>query len=120
MDKIFSINKWSLALCVCIIAIFLAVQAAGNAHLAASASLAAEHIFSWDWLELGRSHGVIDKLEVVKRTETDAIVRVLVREQIEQRQAGNLIAKRPEINARALLTFYRSDKDWILAKVEFQ
>jgi hypothetical protein len=119
MEKVFSINKWSVGLCAVIIAAFAAVQFAGNEHLTTVASLAAEHIFSWQWLGAGRSHAVIDKAEVVKRSETDAIVRVKARQLIEQEQAGKFL-KQPEIACSALLTFYRSDKDWVLAKVEFQ
>lgn len=120
MEKIFSINKWSVGLCAIIIAVFAAVQFAGNEHLKAVASLSAEHIFSWQWLGAGRSHGIIDKAEVVKRSEAEATVRVKARQLIEQEQSGKFFQKQPEIACSALLTFYRVDKDWVLAKVEFQ
>jgi hypothetical protein len=56
----------------------------------------------------------------VKRSETDAVVRVKARQTIEQELAGKFIPKQPEVVCSALLTFYRADKDWILAKVEYQ
>jgi hypothetical protein len=120
MEKIFSINKWSVGLCALIIGVFASVQFAGNEHLKAVATVAGEHVFSWQWLGAGRSHAVIDKTEVVKRSETDAVVRVKAHQTIEQELAGKFIPKQPEVACSALLTFYRADKEWILAKVEYQ
>ncbi|HEY9759458.1 MAG TPA: hypothetical protein V6C97_30145 [Oculatellaceae cyanobacterium] len=120
MEKIFSINKWSVGLCAVIIGVFALVQYTSNEHLVAAATLNAEHIFSWTWLGTGRSHAVVEKAEVVKRSETDAIVRVKARQTIEQEESGKFIEKKPEIACGALLTFYRADKEWVLAKVEFQ
>jgi acyl-coenzyme A thioesterase PaaI-like protein len=120
MEKLFSINKWSVGLCAVIIAVFAAVQFAGNEHLKAVATLAGVQVFTWQWLGAGRSHVVIDKAEVIKRSETDAVVQVKARQTIEQEAAGKFIQKQPEIACSALLTFYRADKDWILAKVEFR
>jgi hypothetical protein len=120
MEKIFSINKWSVGLCALIIAAFGAMQFAGSEHLLAVASLAGEHIFSWQWQGAGRAHAVIYKAEVMKKSDTDAVVRVMAHETIEQEAAGKFIAKRPEIACSAKLTFYRADKEWILARVEYE
>jgi hypothetical protein len=56
----------------------------------------------------------------MKKSDTDAVVRVMAHETIEQEAAGKFIAKRPEIACSAKLTFYRADKEWILARVEYE
>jgi len=120
MEKIFSINKWSVGLCAMIVLFYAAFQVTANERLAAVAEMRARHIFSWQWRGSGRSHCIIDKAEVLKRSDTDATVRIKAREQIEQEQEGKFLKKDPELVTSALLTFYRSDKDWVLAKVEFE
>lgn len=120
MEKIFSINKWSVGLCALIVIFYAAFQMTSNVRLAAVAELKAKQIFSWHWWGSGRSHCIIDKTEVLKRSDTDATVRVKAREQIEQQQQGRFFKKSPELVCSALLTFYRSDMDWVLAKVEFE
>lgn len=120
MEKIFSINKWSVGLCALIVLFYAAFQFTANERLAAEAEIRAKEIFSWQWRGLGRSTCIIDKAEVVKRSEHDATVRVKAREQIEQEQEGKFLKKEPQVVCGALLTFYRSDKNWVLAKVEFE
>jgi hypothetical protein len=121
MEKIFTPNKWFVLFCALLVLMWLALQLVATMRLEALATEEATHVFSWQWLGVGRSRAKIEKAHLVKRSEADAIVRVMARQVVEEEvKSGHFIAKEPEVTCSALLTFYRVDKDWLLGKVEFE
>jgi hypothetical protein len=121
MEKIFTPNKWFVLFCALLVTMWLALQLVATMRLEALATEEATHVFSWQWLGVGRSRAKIEKAHLLKRSEADAIVRVTARQIVEEeKNSGHFIAKNPEVTCSALLTFYRVDKDWLLGKVEFE
>lgn len=79
------------------------------------------HVFSWQWTGLGASTGIIEQSEILKKSETDAIVRVKGMEKVVLVPASADAAKSEQsVACSAVLTFYRKDKEWMLGKVQFE
>ena len=121
MEKIFTPNKWFVSFCALLVVMWFALQVVATMRLEAQATEEATHVFSWQWLGVGRSRAKIENARVVKKSEADAIVRVMAHEVVEEEgEKGHFTAREPAVTCSALLTFYRVDKDWVLGKVEFE
>ena len=80
-----------------------------------------ERVFSWKWSGLASSTGVIEQSDILKKTETDAIVRVKGMEKVALTPAKpNEAITAQAVACSAVLTFYRVDKVWKLGKVQFE
>ena len=82
--------------------------------------LGAEQIFTWDWPDKEHSHATITGAELVKKTDADAVVRVTGTQVIERVGQTDPAQQKSETACGALLTFYKSNNDWVLGKVELQ
>jgi hypothetical protein len=100
---------------------FGALQVVANMRLQEQAKAEGEHLFSWKWSDLGSSTGIIEQSDILKKTETDATVRVKGTENVT-RVTGRLDATKPDapVACSAVLTFYRKDREWMLGKVQFE
>lgn len=132
MEKFFRPSRWFVLFCAILIVMWGALQVVATMRLQETAKLVAVEIFSWHWPSGIEAKATIDDVKVLKRTETEAIVRVSGKEQIQEEQIQNNCVKSPacvsgqnglrneSIECKALLTFYRAGKRWLLARVEFQ
>ncbi len=120
MEKIFTPNKWFVLFCGVLVIVWIVLQVVATLHLQALAREQAVQIFSWQWLGFARSHALIEDAQLIKRSDTDAVVRVTAREMIVPDSAIVRMPKLSAVHCAALLTFYRVDKNWLLAKVEFE
>jgi len=76
LEKIFTPNKWFVLFCGILVLMFGALQVVANLRLQELAKTEGERVFSWKWSGLASSTGVIEQSDILKKTETDAIVRV--------------------------------------------
>ncbi|MDR3614242.1 MAG: hypothetical protein P4L53_11820 [Candidatus Obscuribacterales bacterium] len=121
MEKIFTPSKWFVLFCAILVLIFGALQMVANMRLQETARFEGERLFSWQWAGLGSSTGTIDHSEIIKKTDTDAIVRVKGIEKVALASANSNEAKAAEsVACSAVLTFYRKDSEWMLGKVQFE
>jgi hypothetical protein len=121
LEKIFTPNKWFVLFCGILVLMFGALQMVANMRLQELAKREGERVFSWQWTGVGASTGVIEQSDILKKTETDAIVRVKGTEKVALTAAKSDQSKTTEVVAcSAVLTFYRVDKEWMLGKVQFE
>ena len=123
MEKIFHPNKWFVLFCGLLVLVWAGLQAVANMRIADEARLAGRRIFSWEWP--GRSwfsRAEITDAKVVRRTDTDAIVKIKGHQYLNVPQAADPADKGKEksevVDCHATLTFYRSSNRWMLGKVE--
>ena len=100
---------------------FGALQVVANMRLQELAKAEGEHLFSWQWAGVATATGIIDHSDVIKKSDTDAIVRVKGIEKVDHpaTKAG-LAGSSESVACSAVLTFYRKDKEWMLGKVQFE
>ncbi len=121
MEKLFHPNKWFVAFCGLLIVVFFSLQYVSTLRLQSLAQAWGAQIFTWDWpgQEL-HSRAKITKAELVKKTESDAILKVTGTQTLERAGAADVAQQHTETECGALLTFYKSNNDWVLGKVELQ
>lgn len=122
MDKIFYPNKWFVAFCALLIVVWGALQLIINMRVTDEAKQIGELIFTWSWKGLDcQSSAQITGAEVLKRTATDAIVKIRGKQVLTCITADQGNARKPqEVDCTATLTFYRSSSNWVLGKVELE
>lgn len=110
--------------CALIVLMFGALQTVANMRLQELAKAEGEQLFSWQWSGIGAASCSIDHSDIIKKTETDAVVRVKGAEKITLTSgAGDNKVSQPAettVACSAVLTFYRKDKEWMLGKVQFE
>lgn len=124
MDKLFQPNKWFVIFCGLLIVVFFSLQYVVNTRLSEIGKMLGTQIFTWEWPQADRdcySNVVITDCHVVKRSETDAVLEVKAKQVIEEKSL-DIRAKPKEQQGEcdALLTLYRSGKNWELGKVELR
>jgi hypothetical protein len=123
MDRIFTANKWFVAFCAALIIVWVALQFVINLRLTAIAKMDSERILDWSWPSKNlRSKAEVVSAEVLKRSETDAVVKVKAKQQLlQQNQPGEPFVDTGGINdCQAILTYYKANHRWFLGKVEVQ
>jgi hypothetical protein len=121
MEKLFRPNKWFVAFCGLLIVVFFSLQYVSQMRLKSLAEAWGVQVFTWDWPGQGlHSSAKMTKAEVVKKTESDAILKVTGTQTVDRAGEADLAKKRTETACGALLTFYKSNNDWVLGKVELQ
>ena len=130
MESIFRPNKWFVLFCALLILVWGGYQLVANMRIANEAKLIGQDIFTWDWPELGwSSNGLITDATVVRRNDTDAIVKIKGKQLIRSLRSGAQAAKDSQqssgtttpdqvMEANATLTFYRLSNNWVLGRVE--
>jgi hypothetical protein len=122
LEKIFTPNKWFVLFCAVLVIMFAALQAVANMRLQEIAKAEGAHIFSWRWPATASSVGTVQTVDIIKKTENDAIVRVKAVQNIilENQSESKVPLKSEDISCSAVLTFYRVDKEWMLGKVQYE
>ncbi len=122
MEKIFSPNRWFVLFCALLVAVWLGLQAVVNLRVADEAKLVGQRIFTWSWP--GRhwaSRAEITAAEVLRRSGTDAIVKIKGRQVLTRPHAadgGDAAMSSVTTDVSATLTFYKASNNWVLGKVE--
>src|SRR5262249_41594302 len=120
MEKLFHPNKWFVGFCALLIVVFFALQYVVSERLQGLAKAWGEQVFTWDWPGVEQSKVTITKTELVKRTDVDAVLKVTGTQLIERVGATDPAQAKSETECGALLTFYKSNNEWVLGKVELQ
>jgi|SRR5215471_9453312 len=123
MESIFRPNKWFVLFCALLIVVWGGYQIVANMRIADEAKLIGHDMFTWDWPELGwSSRAQITDATVVRRSDTDAIVKIKGEQRMTSlRQATSESKESPQpsvVDLNATLTFYRLSNDWVLGRVE--
>lgn len=123
MENIFRPNKWFVMFCGLLIVVWGGYQLVANMRIADEAKAAGHDVFSWDWPDMGwSSRAEITDATVVRRSDTDAIVKIKGEQHVTSARLnanGQLEKERPQVvDLSATLTFYRSSNNWVLGRVE--
>jgi len=125
MENIFRPNKWFVGFCALLIIVWGGLQFVSNARLTDDARACAADLLTWEWP--GRnwsSAAAISDASVVRRSDTDAIVRVKGTQILTVAPAGVQAdfknSKSDRVDFQATLTFYRASNEWVLGKVELE
>lgn len=125
MEKIFTPNKWFVAFCGLLVLVFLSLKWVINTRIADEAKEIGQEIFTWSWdSQHWKSSAEMTGAEVLRVTDTDAIVKVQGKQVLTQLGGdGQSVAGAPKsevVDCSATLTFYKSSNKWKLGKVELQ
>jgi hypothetical protein len=125
MENIFRPNKWFVMFCGLLVCVWLGLQLVATMRLADEAKLVGKHVFTWEWPAAGLySSATIGKADVIRRSDTDAIVKVKGEQLLtsaRQSADGKPGSERSEVvECGATLTFYKSSNDWVLGRVELE
>lgn len=128
MEKLFRPNKWFVLFCGSLIAVWLGLQYVSNARIEEAAKVLALEVFDWSWPEKVSSKVEVTGVSILNKGENEAKVRVkgkqkfvrLVNEDSQNKNdEGNSSAQIPPSESAVVLTLYRSNRNWVLGKVEF-
>jgi hypothetical protein len=121
MEKTFSSNRLFVYFCAALIIIWVGLQLVSNSLMSALAERDGVALYQWQWPQF-RLHSTIDSLktEVVSRSPTEAVVKIVGRQRL-CREATNgkswrEVGKPTDVSA--VLTYYQSNKKWILGRVD--
>ncbi len=133
MEKIFSFNKFFLFFCAVFILEWIALQVVGYMRLTSMAKVDGERILAWQWpYKQIRSVVEIHDTKILKRDANDATVKVLAKQSIQPITGGPIVTTTPDTvllfppqtktntQCTATLTYYRTNSQWFLGKVECQ
>lgn len=119
MEKFFRPSKWFVGFCALLILVWGGLQLVANLRLEDEARRAGSDVFSWDWPgRQWRSTAEVSQSSVLKRTATDAIVRVKGRQSVVLSDGGAPGRQIVERDLSATLTFYKSRDQWLLGRVD--
>jgi hypothetical protein len=128
MEKLFRPNKWFVLFCGFLIAVWLGLQYVSNARIEEASKVLALEIFDWSWPEKVSSKVEITGVSILNKGENEAKVRVKGKQEFVRLSNDNSQKKEDEGNSSAqisptesavVLTLYRSNRNWVLGKVEF-
>ncbi len=118
MEKLFSLNKFFLFFCAIFVFEWLALQVVGYMRLTSLGKLDGEKILGWTWPAKNTKSVIqIYDTKVLKHDNNDAVIKVLAKQAIEP---INSPSQESKLNSKcaATLTYYRTNSQWFLAKVE--
>lgn len=116
LEKIFHPNKWFVAFCALLIAVFASLQFVVNQRLEGIAKDYCSDIYTWDWPPAGMHSSVkVMDARVIKRGEADAIVEVHGEQTLKGKASDAVIAV---TKCGARLSFWKQNNTWNLGKVE--
>src|SRR5260221_9567594 len=86
MEKFFTANKWFVGFCAVFLIVVGALQFVGNYRLAAIAKIDGQRIIDWSWPARNmRSKAEVISAEVLKRSDTDAVVKIKAKQRLQER-----------------------------------
>ena len=121
MENLFTPGKIFLFFCAALIAVWSSLQLVINLRLTSMAKLDGQRVLDWSWpAEKMRAKAEILGAEVVSRSATDAVVKVKARQTIQHLDSGAATFKdtTQPTDCQAVLTYYKTNRNWFLGKVE--
>lgn len=113
-------NKWFVLFCGALIVVWVLLQMISSMRICDEAKYLGSRVYTWEWSGADwQSQAEMKKADVVKRTATDAIVKVYGRQVITKVDKATNEKKSETVDCQATLSLYRSNNNWVLGKVEF-
>ncbi len=139
MEKIFRPNRIFVIFCLLLIFVWLGLQHVSNMRIKEAAKGEALEIFDWNWPGQVSSKAEVLDVAVLSKSEFEAKVRVKAKQTLiklgsvaltesqkdETQNQGQSTKIQPAAGAASssdtacVLTLYRSNRNWVLGKVEF-
>jgi hypothetical protein len=138
MEKIFRPNRIFVIFCLLLIFVWLGLQYVSNMRISEAASSEALEIFDWQWPGQVASNVEITNVSVISKSENEARVRVKAKQTLTKlaEAIADSTEKKDKPNdsnpdtqpasgaatssdTACVLTLYRSNRNWVLGKVEF-
>jgi hypothetical protein len=136
MEKLFRPNRIFVIFCLLLIIVWLGLQYVSNMRISEAARLEAAEVFDWKWPGQVSSNVEITDVSVLSKSENEAKVRVKAKQTFTKLAGANgtadqgnqekpVSATQPAPGAASssdtacVLTLYRSNRNWVLGKVEF-
>jgi hypothetical protein len=120
MEKLFSPNRLFVSFCALLVIVFLCLQYVSNIVLAETAKVDGEKILNWQWPTVNlRGKATNIDTKILSKTSTEAVVEVDGKQSAEKLIAGGAAQEvvKPT-DCKLVLTYYHTDKHWILGRVE--
>ncbi|MCC6977836.1 MAG: hypothetical protein IT343_05910 [Candidatus Melainabacteria bacterium] len=130
MEKLFRPNKIFVVFCLLLIFVWLGLQYVSNIRITEAATAEAQEVFDWSWPGQVSSKAEITNVSVLNRSDNEAKVRVKAKQTLtkladspgalDKDGSSKAAIDGPSTSDTAcVLTLYRSDRNWVLGKVEF-
>lgn len=137
MEKLFRPNRIFVIFCLLLIFVWLGLQYVSNMRVSEAARSEALEVFDWKWPGQVASNVEITDVSVLTKSENEAKVRVKAKQTLTKLAGDDQDTKKrddpkttsPEIqpasgaasqsDTACVLTLYRSNRNWVLGKVEF-
>lgn len=132
MEKLFRPNRIFVIFCLLLIFVWVGLQYVSNLRVSEVAREEALEVFDWNWPGRLSSNAEITDVSVLGRSENEAKVRVKARQTLTKLASvdeNNDGQRQPETqtsggadtkdDTACVLTLYRSNRNWVLGKVEF-
>ncbi len=136
MEKLFRPNRIFVIFCLLLIIVWLGLQYVSNMRVSEAAKVEAEGVFDWKWPGQVSSNVEITDVSVLSKSENEARVRVRAKQTFtkladaeKEADQGNQEKSAKENqpaqgtassgDTACVLTLYRSNRNWVLGKVEF-
>ncbi len=133
MKKIFSFNKFFISFCAFFILVWIALQAVSYMRFTDMAKVDGERILAWQWPDKNAKSLIkICETKILKKDHNEAIVKILATQLIEpispnslflpalDRARPGVIGQPNEVDSKSAvtLTYYRTNNQWFLGRVE--
>jgi len=138
MEKLFRPNRIFVIFCLLLIIVWLGLQYVSNMRVSEAARVEAAEVFDWKWPGQVSSNAEITDVSVLSKSENEARVRVKAKQTFTKLTAADYKEKSDQNNneksapatqpaqgsasssdTACVLTLYRSNRNWVLGKVEF-
>lgn len=131
MEKLFRPNKIFVIFCLLLIIVWVGLQYVSNMRITEAATAEAQEVFDWSWPGQVSSKVEITNVSVLNRSDNEAKVRVKAKQTLTKLAASTSAPDKNACSSKAaadglstsdtacVLTLYRSDRNWVLGKVEF-
>jgi hypothetical protein len=135
MKKIFSFNKFFISFCIFFILVWIALQVVVYMRMVNTAQIDGAKVLAWSWPNANvKSTISIYDTKVIKKDHNDVIIKIFANQTIEPinperfslavrgmtRRNTEGIMLEPDTKCAVTLTYYRTNKQWLLGKVECQ
>jgi hypothetical protein len=117
-------------LCAILIVVWLALQEVTDERIKLEASTSVNRLYNWNWSRLGvRSSFKIEKVKILKKTNTDAIVEVRGKQTLMWSTKSENVSphikyftSKSQLDEErgTILTFYKLSNNWVLGQVELR
>jgi hypothetical protein len=123
MTRQFTASKLLIVFCAALIAVWASLQLVVNLRLTAIAKMDGQRVLNWSWPPEGlRAKAEVLSAEVLNRSATDAVVRIMARQTLQRSDTSGVAFTDTggASDCQAVLTYYKANRNWLLGKVEMQ